>query len=84
LRPLSDARDCEIDQSSAEGVASELSDRFTRSTPPIDRARSRAQSRQKSRKRLGLSSVYRTVCWIRRWPSQPWTVLVSWPALASA
>jgi len=44
----------------------------------------RRQSRQKSLNRVGASSVYRTVCWIDRWPSQSWIALVSWPAFASA
>jgi hypothetical protein len=42
------------------------------------------QERQKSRKRSGASSVYRTVCSMLRWPSQAWSALVSCPAFASA
>jgi hypothetical protein len=40
--------------------------------------------RQKSLNRVGESSVYRTVCWIERWPSQSCRARVSWPAFASA
>jgi hypothetical protein len=37
--------------------------------PPIDDNNVlRAQSRQKSLKRIGDNSVYRTVCWMLRWP----------------
>jgi hypothetical protein len=38
----------------------------------------------KIRKRSGASSVYRTVCWMLRWPSQPCSALVSCPAFARA
>jgi hypothetical protein len=43
-----------------------------------------AQSRQKSLKRVVLNSVYFTVCWIERCPSQSWIARVSAPALAKA
>jgi hypothetical protein len=43
-----------------------------------------AQSRQKSLKRVVLNSVYLTVCWIERCPSQSWIARVSAPALAKA
>jgi hypothetical protein len=42
------------------------------------------QSRQKSLKRVVLNSVYLTVCWIERCPSQSWIARVSAPALAKA
>ncbi len=40
--------------------------------------------RQKSLKRVGDNSVYRTVCWIFLCPNQACSALVSWPRLASA
>ena len=43
----------------------------------------RRQPRQKSLNRVGLNSVYRTVCWIGLCPNQSWMDRVSWPSVCS-
>ena len=43
-----------------------------------------AHSRQKFLNRVGDNAVYRTLCWILRWPRYTCRAPVSWPLFASA